>query len=320
MKVEFIPIDNKNAAELSVKDISGTEIELFHCNDDDGYYCNATNASQNKLDMYRWSVENNSENHYIPTILTLANDEVNRPLAVQLNHMNVTTSLFKNYSVPYVKLFDAVDSEPYNGRVDDWDGDYYCDTVHLNLLGHKAMGSFLWYFVNGSDYVETYHESNGTITIQADYNETIYVFPRYNWNIENVIVVCVTNSTVINFVEGVDINGNETIQFDILKGSSYEVNFGMQFISIDGGTNGTTVYSSTPTFNWTIISGAVMYNLQIANDSAFTDLVVNLSDINEYDYPSEYDSNETRVSFTLPVANSLQIIDKTYYCRVRAYT
>lgn len=94
----------------------------------------------------------------------------------------------------------------------------------------------------------------------------------------------------------------------------------IEFISIDDGINGTTVSSATPTFNWTMASDASQYWLQIANDSAFTDLVVNITDINEYTYPSEYDSNTTRVSFTLPVANSLQVIDKTYYCRVQSNT
>ena len=94
----------------------------------------------------------------------------------------------------------------------------------------------------------------------------------------------------------------------------------IEFISIDDGTNGTTINSINPTFNYTLIADTSEDWLQFANDSAFTDLVVNITDINEYNYPSEYDANETRVSFTLPVANSLQVIDKTYYCRVQTNT
>jgi len=91
-----------------------------------------------------------------------------------------------------------------------------------------------------------------------------------------------------------------------------------QFISIDGGINGTTVYNSTPTFNWTKISGASQYNLQISNNSIFSDLVVNITDINEINYPSEYD-DLVNVSFTLPDVYALSDY-KTYYCRVGAYT
>lgn len=93
----------------------------------------------------------------------------------------------------------------------------------------------------------------------------------------------------------------------------------IQFISINDGINGTIIYTSTPVFNWTLIAGASQYHLQIANDSAFAELIVNISDINEHNYPSEYDGNETRVSFTLPTSNFLDVY-KTYYCRVKVYT
>jgi len=90
-----------------------------------------------------------------------------------------------------------------------------------------------------------------------------------------------------------------------------------QFINIDGRANATTLYNSTPTFNWTIKSGAEKYQLQIATDSAFSSLVVNLEDVCETIYPDEYSEPEN-VSFILPTANALPQYD-TYYCRVRAY-
>lgn len=90
-----------------------------------------------------------------------------------------------------------------------------------------------------------------------------------------------------------------------------------EFIDVNSGNNGTTVHTTTPTFNWTITS-ASKYNLQIANDSTFTDLVVNITNITEYDYASCYSANETRVSFTLPAAYALPTTYKKYYCRVRS--
>jgi len=92
----------------------------------------------------------------------------------------------------------------------------------------------------------------------------------------------------------------------------------LEFISIDGGTNGTIIHSPNPTFNWTKIDNTVQYHLQIATDSAFTNLIVNLTNINEVNYPIEY-SELVYVSFTLPNTNTLPAYDK-YYCRVRAYT
>jgi len=92
-----------------------------------------------------------------------------------------------------------------------------------------------------------------------------------------------------------------------------------QFLSIDGGTNGTIVYKPTPVFNWTIVAGTSQYHLEISTTPTFGSLIVNLTDINEYNYPSNYNENNTRVSFTLPDANQLPVYD-TYYCRVRALT
>ena len=94
---------------------------------------------------------------------------------------------------------------------------------------------------------------------------------------------------------------------------------GPTFISINGGLNLTTVYDSTPRFNWTLISNTSQYHLQVSNDSAFTDLVINLTNISYVMFPSHYISNSTTVSFTLPSYYDLPYFNKVYYCRVRAY-
>jgi len=93
----------------------------------------------------------------------------------------------------------------------------------------------------------------------------------------------------------------------------------IQFISIDGESNGTNIYDSTPTFNWTRVTNASEYHLEISTSSTFSSLVANVTHINEYTYPSNFEQNSTRVSFTLP--NDNQLIEyNTYYCRVRALT
>lgn len=93
---------------------------------------------------------------------------------------------------------------------------------------------------------------------------------------------------------------------------------GIQFISINGGSNSTTIYNSTPTINWTVVDNTSQYWLQIDNNQDFSSPEVNLTDINEINYPTEFDENSTRVSLQLPVANALSTYD-TYYCRVKAY-
>jgi len=90
-----------------------------------------------------------------------------------------------------------------------------------------------------------------------------------------------------------------------------------QFISVEGAGNKTTIYTSNPTINWSNSSGAIQYNLQISKTSDFSSLEYNISDINEYTYPSYFDENSTRVSFTLPPEYSLSL--GKYYIRVRAH-
>jgi len=92
----------------------------------------------------------------------------------------------------------------------------------------------------------------------------------------------------------------------------------IQFISIDNGINGTVVNCSNPTFNWTRIQNVSQYNLQISTISDFSSLTINITDACDYNYPTYYDENNTRVSFTLPPSYSLPTID-TYYCRVKYY-
>ena len=96
----------------------------------------------------------------------------------------------------------------------------------------------------------------------------------------------------------------------------YEPQGSTQFIDINGGTNGTLIYDTTPTFNWSLVADTSMYHLQVATDSAFSSLIVNLTDINEINYASQYDANATRVSFTLPTPLSNYDV---YYCRVKPY-
>jgi len=103
--------------------------------------------------------------------------------------------------------------------------------------------------------------------------------------------------------------------YDILPEDSREQ---IQFISINNKSNGTSISYSTPIFNWTYINNTAQYWLQIANDSAFSDLVVDLSNINYINYPIEY-KEEANVSFTLPYEYRLTEYKK-YYCRVRGYS
>lgn len=92
-----------------------------------------------------------------------------------------------------------------------------------------------------------------------------------------------------------------------------------QFTAIDGGTNNTTTFDSTPLFNWTRITTASVYWLQVSDtqdDWSDGSLVINITNVNIFNYPNHYSENTTHVFFILPTSLSS---DGTYYTRVRAY-
>jgi len=90
-----------------------------------------------------------------------------------------------------------------------------------------------------------------------------------------------------------------------------------QFLSIEENTNGTTIYNSTPTINWSVVGNTSQYWLQIDNNADFSSPEVNITDINQYNYPSNCNINATRVSFTLPTPLPSYNV---YHMRVKAYT
>ena len=92
----------------------------------------------------------------------------------------------------------------------------------------------------------------------------------------------------------------------------------IQFIDINGGTNHTTIFSGTIIFNWTGNTTVSKYQLQIAYDSAFTSLAVNLSNISDIDFYSYYVVVDSNISFTLPEIYHPPYYNE-YYCRVRGY-
>ena len=270
-------------------------------------------SAQNKLRMYNYSVENQTSDRYFPCVPTLASNIADRPLWYQHAIIKTNENNFRNFSVRYIKLYDAIDTVPWNGKLDEWDSSNYRDVVHPNTVGAYKMAALCWYIINGYDYNETYYPDNDTISVTVDYNESIYIEKRSDWSWEDITVTCITNSTEIGWNISKNISKVEKyILIEGVKGSIYEITGSNkpQFIAIEGETNGSTIYDSTPTINWTILDNASHYHLEIDNNADFCSPEVNLSEINQWNYPSNCLVNTTRVSFTLPDANAL---DKNYY-------
>lgn len=105
--------------------------------------------------------------------------------------------------------------------------------------------------------------------------------------------------------------------FSITSISDYNIQGIPEIHSIDGSGNATTLFNVTPPINWTIEPNTSEYWLQISNNSAFTNLTVNLTDINEYNYPAYFSTNSTHIIFQLPPSYALEDLDD-YYVRVQA--
>ena len=90
-----------------------------------------------------------------------------------------------------------------------------------------------------------------------------------------------------------------------------------EFLSINDGVNGTTIYDNTPTINWSVVNDAEHYQLLIDNNADFSSPEVNITNINPYVFESECSVNSTRVSFTIP--NDYALNKDYYYMKVRAY-
>ena len=89
------------------------------------------------------------------------------------------------------------------------------------------------------------------------------------------------------------------------------------FASINDVANNSFTSIKTRSFNWSIDDDALCYQLQIATDSGFSNIVLNLNDINETNYAGDYDEKGNYVEFdyNTPVAYGF----KYYRVRPRYY-
>jgi lysophospholipase L1-like esterase len=56
----------------------------------------------------------------------------------------ITTAFLSARGIPYVTMYDALDSSPGNGKLDSFNGTYMPDGTHPNMTGHARMADYLW--------------------------------------------------------------------------------------------------------------------------------------------------------------------------------
>jgi len=189
-----------------------------------------------------------------------------------------------------------------------------------------------WYDASSSGYNLTFADDSAfttdVVTI-SNINEANYP-TEYDEFGPLVRFKIPTGTHIGNGTRYVRVNGSGESDWWIFEGGEAESGGSeseIQFISINSKGNGTTIVDTTPTFNWTNVSisidyhlSGIQYRLEVANDSAFTDVVINFSNVSSSNsfFNSYYSDNSTRISLTLPASFALET-DKTYYCRVTPY-
>ena len=197
--------------------------------------------------------------------------------------------------------------------------DYYYGLIEQNDLMWILNNYNIVAWVYGHNHDEpsaslvngTYHVHASRGTPSGPRKSIMFNFTNGSSNID----ISVRNHASSSWTE--TISGFDTLPLDFAFNPYYDDSEDIEFVSVDGGINGTSTNDSTPTFEWTKVSSSTLYHFQIATDSGFSSIVVDLDDINENNYPTEYDETGTNVTFILPTANKLSSFT-TYYIRVRS--
>jgi len=204
-------------------------IFMFGANDgNDGVSISET--ASNMVEMYNKTLDNGTTP--ILCIMTMCGDDHSQTYSNTRARINATEDLCETYSIPYIKLYDAIDADEWNGRpapdtggANSWlNMDYYANehNVHPNKDGHEEMADFLWYFLSGNDYDTTYWGGNDTLMVDVDYNETIYIDNSYySWSTGSLYVHCIGNNTNITYSLHTARGGSQMINFLGIKNEAY---------------------------------------------------------------------------------------------------
>ena len=92
----------------------------------------------------------------------------------------------------------------------------------------------------------------------------------------------------------------------------------IHFTSFNGGGNETFFHTGTPEIKWTLEDNAVSYHLQASTNNIFSNVVIDIYDINEYVFPFHYSENSTYATFILPSEYRIASVN-SYYWRVIPY-
>jgi len=80
----------------------------------------------------------------------------------QQRRIAVVEGILASRNVIFVRMYDAIDSIPDNGQLDDLAGEYYADDgIHPNREGHRRMAEMLWQHLQAHHAVRLIEDRSG---------------------------------------------------------------------------------------------------------------------------------------------------------------
>lgn len=176
-----------------------------------------------------------------------------------------------------------------------------------------------WISDDGCAFAGISNSAYGWFTASTYYGEEMF---NQMFNVSNTLIFCEAH----NDAREIYGHPNDSVFGMIVKETNFfgdpameyqwypEAGNPPQFINVSGGNNGTTFLGKI-ILNWSVCVDAPFYWLQIATDSNFSNIVVNLTNVSKYCYPSNFTIIGEIVSFELPMTLPKQI----YYTRIKAF-
>lgn len=173
----------------------------------------------NKIEMYNRSIQNNSEHKYWCCIWTLYNFS---DAETQKDYIEKTIEIFLDNGVPFIPLYDAIDTVPLNGKVDEPDEYFYCDKAHYNYLAVEKLADFCWRFISGDIY--SIKDTDNEIIIDCNYTIPI-ILDLNDYNLPNTFSIKDDQMLFkkVNYFRTTNIKGNPCVYFFAEEGKTYVI-------------------------------------------------------------------------------------------------
>jgi len=195
-------------------------------------------------------------------------------------------------------------AKTYDIYADDLDGDGDGDVV----VGRMAGGSGIFWAENTDGAGTSW--SGHLITAFGNETRDVFIYDVDDDGALDVLAADLPDNSIWWFESNLSGDGGD---------ESDPVDTNTSFNLINNMSNNSATSEQLYLFNWSVVDNASYYNLQLANDSGFSDVFLDLSLINESNYGVNYSEAGDDVEFILPSVYRKDWYGD-YYCRVRAVT